>query len=360
MPVEIASVTGADGSLGSATVQRFTDEGIHVIAGIRNPDQKDLPQFDELREQGLVEILDLDLTDGDSIRNVIYGADVVVHTPAAFYQGPPKGSAYDHAYNVNVTAFQTVLDAARDVNKDIRVAVINTVGQYGAEEGKVTEETPLSGKTTYAVTKTKVEEIVKVSDVDYTTFRFGSIYGPGARIWSLFVYDLVSKVDGNFPFFVGKGDGLTPIVDIRDAADAIYRASQDKESSTETYNVVADNVTQDEIAQYYAVLLGKKPRFLPRGVALALGKIMDAYTNALSKPFPFIEEQIAEENIRRVTDARTVVSSEKIVEKLGMQFRPAEETLGDSIIYANEVYDLQKGKEIELFLNRKRQSQATA
>lgn len=137
-------VTGASGFLGGVLARQLRAEGHEVVALVRRPEAS--PTLAALG----VEIRGGDITESESVRAAMRGADGVFHA-AAWYKvgqsalttgpGATSGGRDEKkaAYQVNVEGTRTVLDAMRDLGVP-RGVYTSTVGVFGDTKGHVVDE----------------------------------------------------------------------------------------------------------------------------------------------------------------------------------------------------------------------------
>ena len=110
-------VTGAGSGIGRATAEAFATRGEHVLAGMRDPAAADpLPG---------VEIVALDVSDDDSVRNALDGRkafDVVVNNAGISHSGPVETIDWEVARAQFETNYWGALRVARAVLPAIREA----------------------------------------------------------------------------------------------------------------------------------------------------------------------------------------------------------------------------------------------
>lgn len=138
-------VTGASGFLGGALARQLRAEGHDVVALVRRPEASA-----KLEALG-VALRRGDVTDRESVRAAMRGADGVFHV-AAWYKvrqtamtagpGAPSGGQEEKnaAYRVNVEGTRIVLEAMRDLAIQ-RGVYTSTVAVFGDTKGRVVDET---------------------------------------------------------------------------------------------------------------------------------------------------------------------------------------------------------------------------
>ncbi len=167
-------ISGGFGQVGSHIAERHLARGDEVLSidNLATGRPEHLPAQERLT---LVEgsIADKALVDqlvGD------FRPDVVVHT-AASYKDP------DDWYNdalTNTVGGANLVRAARD-SKVGRFIYFQTALCYGTKpvEQPVTLDHPINpDNSSYAITKTAAEEFLRLSGLDYVTFRLANVIGP--------------------------------------------------------------------------------------------------------------------------------------------------------------------------------------
>ncbi len=123
-------VTGATGLIGCELAKQLIGRGHHVVALVRTPEKATL-----LKTLG-VEVHAGDITDRDSLRAPMAGADGVFHV-AAWYK---VGVKEPLAERINVEGTRNVLEVAGDLAIP-RIVHTSTVAVYGDTRGQQVDET---------------------------------------------------------------------------------------------------------------------------------------------------------------------------------------------------------------------------
>jgi nucleoside-diphosphate-sugar epimerase len=165
-------ITGANGFIGKALMQRLRELGAEVTGVDLNPDPGN----------GIVEG---STTEPDAWASALEGVDTVIHTAAIVSTLAP----YDKAWEVNCLGTRKVIDAA--INAGVRRFVhFSSVAAFGFEyPDGVTEQYPVhgtGGMSTYHDTKIASEAVALTAhgagEIDVTVIRPADVYGPGS-IW---------------------------------------------------------------------------------------------------------------------------------------------------------------------------------
>lgn len=124
-------LTGATGFIGGHVARLLRQSGHEVVALVRQPQAAT-----SLQQQGVV-LAPGDLTDADSIRRGMQGADAVIHTAAWYKVGVRDKSP---AYPTNVEGTRNVLEAMRDLQIP-RGVYTSTIGVNSDTHGALPDET---------------------------------------------------------------------------------------------------------------------------------------------------------------------------------------------------------------------------
>jgi UDP-glucose 4-epimerase len=167
-------ITGGAGFIGSHLTDRLLERGddVLVIDNFATARHDSLPSHDNLT---LVEdtIVDSDLVDR-TFRE--FGPEVVVHA-AASYKDP---EAWIEDSRTNAVGTANVVRAAKKTGAS-RLVYFQTALCYGLhpQEQPITLSHPLDPKdSSYAISKTAGEWYVRLSDLDWISFRLANVYGP--------------------------------------------------------------------------------------------------------------------------------------------------------------------------------------
>lgn len=148
-------VTGAGGFIGSHVVERLVREGATVRAVLRYTSRGQRGALDLLPADVMesVELTLGDVRDFDAVREVMRGADAMLHLAALV--GIPY--SYEHPQEVidtNVVGTSNVLLAAKELGSLERVVLTSTSEVYGsALRVPMDEEHPLQAQSPYSATK---------------------------------------------------------------------------------------------------------------------------------------------------------------------------------------------------------------
>ncbi len=220
-------ITGAAGKLGRY-VYKLVSEKHDVGAVVRKP-------------SGLKNEIVSDFS-VESLKEIFADATTVIHLAGIV--------TYDKRLlkESNVELTRRVVAATP---KKAKIIYSSSISVYGKKvlEKPVDEQTPVNPDSGYSRSKYEGEKIVSAHPHS-VILRLGAIYGPFDD------YKLVlDRIKNGKMFVIGNGRNLIPFVSAEDAARVIL-SSINKRG---LYNIVADQLTQDEIYRIAADELGVEP-----------------------------------------------------------------------------------------------------
>lgn len=185
-----------------------------------------------------------DILDTVSLKPHLRWADCVIFL-AGFVGDPACALNPDLTMKTNVTAVQNLVD-----NFDGQIIFPSTCSVYGAQDGELTEESPVAPLSLYAETKIQAEKILVNSGRQALIFRLGTLFGLSDTYARLRV-DLVLNVltiravlEGKMSVFGGKQ--YRPLLHVRDVATAMV--PQIGTNASGLYNLHAVNTTIVDLA----------------------------------------------------------------------------------------------------------------
>lgn len=330
-------VTGATGYVAGWLVKRLLEEGYTVHAAVRNPD--DSEKTAKLMELAVVypgelRLFKADLLDWGSYREAMQGCEVVFHTASPFNLDvkDPSKELVDPALN----GTRNVLGEAQSTPSVRRVVLTSsTAAIYGDNadlkqnrRGYYTEEdwntTSSVRHQPYSYSKTLAEreawDMARSQDrwklvVINPVFVLGPAINPKTVTSQSF--QLVTQMgDGTLKSGVPNiGMGL---VDVREVAEAHLQAGI-REDANGRHIVCAHNGSFGEIARilhkHYGDRFPIPNKNLPKLAALIFG--------------PLVNRGITRKYIRRNLDLPFRADNSRSRERLGIEYRPVEESLLD-------------------------------
>lgn len=160
-------VTGANGLLGQHLVTALVKFGYGMLALGKG----------ECRIKDFTgKYLDLDITDGVAVREVIvsHKPDLIIHA-AAMTNVDECEKDKQECYNVNVTATRFLIDAAKEVKS--KIIYLSTDFVFDGMTGPYKEEDIMSPVNYYGSTKVAAEKAIMESDLRWAIVRTVLVYG---------------------------------------------------------------------------------------------------------------------------------------------------------------------------------------
>lgn len=324
-------VTGATGYVAGWIVKRLLDEGFTVHAAVRQPDNKEKTKYlDALAEKapGTIKYYQSDLLEEGSYREAIEGCSVVFHTASPFTLNVdnPQKDLIDPA----LEGTRNVLETVNELPSVERVVVTSSCAAiYGdnadlkkTKNGQFTEKdwnTSSSLKQNpYSYSKTLAEkkawQLAKTQDRwKLVVVNPSLVMGPGINPYATSESFSIIRQMGDGTMKMGGPDFRIGAVDVRDLADA-HMAAAFLPDAQGRHIISAHDTGFMEIAgilrkKYpdYPLPKKKMPKWLLWLMAPTLGMTLKEVSRTIGKPWH--------------------ADNSKSIEKLGVSYRPLEETV---------------------------------
>jgi nucleoside-diphosphate-sugar epimerase len=281
-----AFITGATGLLGSHIAEQLLERGHEVVALVR-------PTSDTrfLKRLGAQTLLG-DLSDQESLRRGIEGADVVFHAAAKVTDWGP----WSEFQRDTIDGTHRVLEAMRaaGVRRIVHISSVAVYGHQAHQGGIWTEDAPypthFPAWEYYPVAKIAAEKLVlgyhNKKWVDATVIRPSWVYGPRDRAS---FPRLVQFLKHGPALLVGSGDNYLPLVYAGNVAEACILAATKPIALGRVYNISDDcRITQRQFFNAVAHALGLKPltKRLPLPVAMMLANLIEIPARLIRKKDP--------------------------------------------------------------------------
>lgn len=269
-----------------------------------------------------------DVTDRESVRTHMVGADLVVHNAGWFELGV-TGKARQLMHAINVTGTDNILGLALELGIPRSVYVSSTIA-YGATGPTAVDETYQRQKpclTFYEQSKTEAHEIAQryqQRGLPLIIVCPDGVAGPNdhsARSFFLRLY-----LNRLLPPFAWAPDTISSLVHVNDVSEGITLASE-KGRIGETYILAGEHLRQREIVQIWMTKPGAlKVRFyIPTWLAKILFAPLETLQRLVGLPAAVSRETAA------AASMSMVYSSAKAQRELGWTYRPATEMWLDTI-----------------------------
>ena len=312
------ALTGGSGFLGSHVAEALRLAGHDVVLLVRNADKAERV----LTRRGVwpAETIVGDIADADAVRRLLGGCDAAIHAAAAFYGD-------EQVLRANVDGVRNMLGIAAELRLD-PVVYISTIAVMFPPPGNViTVNDPIvHPRTTYGQSKAEGERFARAMQAQgapVVTVYPGAIQGPddpGPTEGSKGVRD---RLRFGWP----RTSGGLPLVDVRDVA-AIVVAACEPGRGPRRYMAGGNFLPWMVEADLCEEITGCRVRRLPAPPAVlrAIGRGVD-FVKWLVPAFDYPLTREAAEFVTQIVPCDSTAT----VSELGVEFRPARDTLRDTI-----------------------------
>ncbi|HSI81311.1 MAG TPA: SDR family NAD(P)-dependent oxidoreductase [Solirubrobacterales bacterium] len=320
-------VTGASGLVGSHTVRALLDDGHEVRASARSAERV-ARALDPLGCADAVEVVEADVTDPEAVARALDACDAVVHAAATFSYDIRDGR---EMLATNARAAEVVLGAACERGLDPVIHVSSFVVFLPAQ-GTITPDSPIGrSKLAYTASKARSEEVARRLQSEgfpVTTTYPGAVWGPNDPALGETSRLALDVLAGKLPL---GAPGLLPVVDVRDLARVHARALRPG-LGPRRYLAVAELVPMLDVMRIISEAGGRRsPRGrVPGPVMLGLTRFVDVIQRLVPTRLP-----LNHEGVWVILNARPFDVG-GTVRDLEVEFRPAAETLRDTVAWLRE------------------------
>jgi dihydroflavonol-4-reductase len=314
-------VTGGTGFVGAHSVKALLDGGHAVRMLVRSPERIGAA-LGPLGAQAPEHVVG-DVTDRDSVRRALEGCDAVLHAASVYTFDTRRAESMRRD---NMAGVEHVLGSARELGLDPIVHVSSFVALLPAT-APLTPDTPVgSPKGAYNVSKAETETVARAMQRDgapvvitYPGMIWGP-YDPHLGESAIFARDLLRGLIPVMPH------GGPDIVDVRDVA-AVHAAVMEPGRGPRRYLATGEYVPFSRVFAIMRSLTGRRlpaPR-VPAVAIAASGAAADAAQRVLPFRLPL--------NASGPWLGRNAVPGDDSAtrEDLGVTFRPAEESIADTV-----------------------------
>ncbi|NTW00292.1 MAG: NAD-dependent epimerase/dehydratase family protein [Oscillochloris sp.] len=219
-------ITGGAGFIGSHLVDRLVRDGVKDIVVVDNMHRGRVAHLAQHAGNTAVRIVEGDIRNADTLRELCAGADVIYHLAA---QSNVMGAVSDLSYSfaTNVAGTVNVLEAARTCGVR-RVVFSSSREVYGeVDQLPVAEDTPFNAKNAYGASKAAGELYARVFlntyGVETAVLRLANVYGSRDRDRVIPLW-LDAASQGNEMIVYG-GQQLIDFVHVNQVVEAMVRAA---------------------------------------------------------------------------------------------------------------------------------------
>ena len=233
------AITGGTGFIGRTLARALAAEGHQIVLIARGKDSTD----PGIRTERGVQFVPVSLNERDALVKAFAGCDAIAHCAGI------NREIGEHTFQrVHVEATRNVVEAAKaaGVGKVILTSFLRARPDCGS---------------LYHESKWAAEEIVRHSDLNYTIFKSGVIYGKSDHM-----LDHLSHAFCTFPVFgfVGLKDQPVRPVAVEDFVRLMKAAIVDGAMPRETVAVIGpDRLMLRDVVRQVARVVGKKPLMVP-------------------------------------------------------------------------------------------------
>ncbi|MET7697388.1 NAD-dependent epimerase/dehydratase family protein [Streptomyces sp. NPDC005485] len=238
-------VTGGAGTIGSNLVDLLAEGGAREIVVLDNFVRGRRANLAQALPSGVVEVVEGDIRDADTVRKATEGADLVFHLAAIRITQCAEEPRL--ANEVLVDGTFNVLEAAVEAGVG-KVIASSSASVYGMAETFPTTERhhAYNNDTFYGAAKAFNEGMLRsfhaMYGLDYVALRYFNVYGPRMDIHGLYTEVLIRWMErieaGEPPLILGDGTQTMDFVDVRDIARANVLAAE-SDLTDEVFNVAS-------------------------------------------------------------------------------------------------------------------------
>lgn len=327
-------LTGATGYVGGRIAEKFMQEGHTVHAPIRNPDNKEKTKYlDQIARTtaGTIKYFKADLLEAGSYNEAMEGCQLVIHTASPFIMATkdPLKDLVEPALH----GTENVLNSANETHTVERIVLTSScVAMYG--DAKDTRDYPNqimtedSWNTTSSLKKSpynysKVLAEKKAWEMQKNQDRWGLVVinpsfvlGPGINPYGTSESFSIMKQMGDGTLKMGTADIEMGCVDVRDVAEAHYRAGLIP-NATGRHITSAENLSFLELSKMLADKYGATYP-LPK-------KTLPKWLIWLMAPMSGLTRQYVKDNVGHPWRADNTKSKEI----LGINYRNIKDTVNE-------------------------------
>ncbi|MFI1722081.1 NAD-dependent epimerase/dehydratase family protein [Streptomyces sp. NPDC020489] len=242
-------VTGGAGTIGSHLVDLLAEGGAREIVVLDNFVRGRRANLAKALPSGVVEVVEGDIRDVDTVKKVTEGADLVFHLAAIRITQCAEEPRL--ANEVLVDGTFNVLEAAAAAGVG-KVIASSSASVYGMAEVFPTTERhhAYNNDTFYGAAKAFNEGMLRsfhaMYGLDYVALRYFNVYGPRMDIHGLYTEVLIRWMErieaGEPPLILGDGTQTMDFVDVRDIARANVLAVE-SDVTDEVFNIASGTET---------------------------------------------------------------------------------------------------------------------
>lgn len=316
-------VTGATGFIGGHLVAQLLARGHTAVCLVRDP-----TKAARLAQQGAV-LARGDVTDRDSMREPMGGADAVFHL-AGWYALGIRRDEISKMREINVDGARNVLELAAELGVP-KILHTSTVGVFGNTNGKLVDENFRAAKDSlkseYERTKWAAHYEIAVPlqerSAPVIILLPGGVTGAGDPSPHVTLFRFFLR---QMPVMFGGRAGVT-WAHVDDIAEA-HILAMERGRAGESYITAGPALTYREAMELFSKITGIPPpkiwlnAWMTNATSAVLGRL-----EALGLHVP----ELSEEGVSVLADYTFWATADKAKRELGWQPRPAEEAFRDTL-----------------------------
>lgn len=257
-------VTGADGFIGSHVCETLVERGHEVKALAYYNSFGTWGWLDQLPAdtQDAIEVVLGDVRDPFLVRDVMEGADVVLHLAALI--GIPYSYVAPQSYvDTNVTGTLNVLEAAKTLGT-ARVIQTSTSEVYGtAQFVPITEEHPLRAQSPYAASKIGADQLALSYERSFqtpvTVVRPFNTYGPRQSARAVIPTIIVQALATTDPIHLGSTSPTRDFNFVKDIAEAFAMIGESSDGLGEVINLGSNfEISIGQVVEAISAAIGRE------------------------------------------------------------------------------------------------------
>lgn len=321
-------VTGATGFVGIHTVAAIVAAGHEVRLFVRSPERVPA-HFAPLGVPGeaLKDVVQGDVTDREAVERALTGCDAVVHSASTYSLDPRDAPAIERT---NVGGTRIVLETAHRLGLDPIVHVSSYVALIPSSDPAVTRDSePGDGCGPYSTSKADSERVARefqARGAPVVSVMPGMVWGPHDPYHGETDRIIADYLKGRLRM-TARGGYVAPPVDVRDVARVIV-AVLEPGHGPRRYLAAAESPLLTDVLDRTAAFTGRRIRVLtvPQALVGGTAGLWDAFQRVSPWRLPISSE------VSRLLLHFGPADASATREELGVEFRPFDETIRDTLI----------------------------
>lgn len=251
-------VTGGNGFIGHAVVERLLSEGESVVAQVRKKNQQQQHNNLEIIETGALE-------DYSDMQRLMSNIDTVIHTAGRAHVTSAEGHEVEQVYhriNTEVTERLAQQAVAAGVKRFVFLSTIHVNGKSSGNTDFISDQV-VNPQLPYAVSKWRAEqllhEIAISSSLEVVIIRLPLVYGPGVKGN---LASLLGLLNRGTPLPFGNISNKRSLIGLSNLVDIIVRACCSEKVIGKTLLVSDYTVSTTELVRQFIQASASKTRLL--------------------------------------------------------------------------------------------------